>query len=155
MIFQLSFSSRGSFPPLAASLGGIVGQEVLKALTGKYTPLRQWVRRKLGRNVKVSCRVLFSPNSRSAEKKGISTQIWRRVQNSNLQQIKEFKPRHGRQPQRRLESHRFTLFNTITFARAFFVYFCSFMSRSLPINDINGPVFQLNYDCSCMDNLSS
>ncbi|XP_015766357.1 PREDICTED: ubiquitin-like modifier-activating enzyme 6 [Acropora digitifera] len=32
-----------SFPPLAASLGGIVGQEVLKALTGKYTPLRQWL----------------------------------------------------------------------------------------------------------------
>ncbi|XP_074626524.1 ubiquitin-like modifier-activating enzyme 6 [Acropora palmata] len=43
LIFQLSFSSRGSFPPLAASLGGIVGQEVLKALTGKYTPLRQWL----------------------------------------------------------------------------------------------------------------
>ena len=153
MIFQLSFSSRGSFPPLAASLGGIVGQEVLKALTGKYTPLRQWVRRKLGRNEKVSCRVLFSRNSLSAEKKAISTQIWRRVQNSNLQQIKEFK--HRRQRQRRLERHKFTLFNTITFARAFFVYFCSIMSRSLPINDINGPVLQLNYDCSCMDNLSS
>ena len=90
LIFQLSFSSRGSFPPLAASLGGIVGQEVLKALTGKYTPLRQWVRRKLGRNVKVSCRVLFSRNSLSAQKKAISTQIWRRVQNSNLQQIQYY-----------------------------------------------------------------
>ena len=45
LLFQLSFTSRGCFSPLAASLGGIVGQEALKALTGKYTPLRQWVRR--------------------------------------------------------------------------------------------------------------
>lgn len=43
LLFQLSFTSRGCFSPLAASLGGIVGQEALKALTGKYTPLRQWL----------------------------------------------------------------------------------------------------------------
>jgi len=40
----LSFTSQGCFSPLAAALGGVVGQEVLKALTGKYSPLKQWVR---------------------------------------------------------------------------------------------------------------
>ncbi|KAJ7376609.1 Ubiquitin-like modifier-activating enzyme 6 [Desmophyllum pertusum] len=40
LLLHLAFTSRGCFPPLAASLGGIVGQEVLKALTGKYTPLK-------------------------------------------------------------------------------------------------------------------
>lgn len=39
----MAFTSRGCFPPLTATLGGIVGQEVLKALTGKYTPLKQWL----------------------------------------------------------------------------------------------------------------
>ena len=39
----MAFTSQGCFSPLAASLGGIVGQEVLKALTGKYSPLKQWV----------------------------------------------------------------------------------------------------------------
>lgn len=43
----MAFTSQGCFSPLAASLGGIVGQEVLKALTGKYTPLKQWVRIKI------------------------------------------------------------------------------------------------------------
>lgn len=43
LLSQLAFTSRGCFAPLAASLGGIVGQEVLKALTGKYSPLKQWV----------------------------------------------------------------------------------------------------------------
>lgn len=39
----LSCSSRGLLPPLAAAVGGFVAQEVLKALTGKFTPLKQWV----------------------------------------------------------------------------------------------------------------
>ena len=39
----LSYSSRGLLPPLAAAVGGFVAQEVLKALTGKFTPLKQWV----------------------------------------------------------------------------------------------------------------
>ncbi|CAB4019007.1 ubiquitin-like modifier-activating enzyme 6, partial [Paramuricea clavata] len=39
----LSYSSRGLLPPLAAAVGGFVAQEVLKALTGKFTPLKQWL----------------------------------------------------------------------------------------------------------------
>lgn len=43
LLTQLAYTCRGCFSPLTASLGGIVGQEVLKALTGKYTPLKQWL----------------------------------------------------------------------------------------------------------------
>lgn len=43
LLCYLAFTSQGCFSPLAASLGGIVGQEVLKALTGKYSPLKQWL----------------------------------------------------------------------------------------------------------------
>ncbi|RMX37969.1 hypothetical protein pdam_00009035 [Pocillopora damicornis] len=43
LLKQLAFTCRGCFSPLTVSLGGIVGQEVLKALTGKYTPLKQWL----------------------------------------------------------------------------------------------------------------
>ncbi|KAL5005528.1 hypothetical protein ScPMuIL_018984 [Solemya velum] len=39
----LSFTCRGCFAPLCATLGGIVAQEGLKALTGKFTPLNQWL----------------------------------------------------------------------------------------------------------------
>ncbi|XP_076848600.1 ubiquitin-like modifier-activating enzyme 6 [Brachyhypopomus gauderio] len=34
--------ARGCLTPLAAAVGGIASQEVLKALTGKFTPLQQW-----------------------------------------------------------------------------------------------------------------
>ena len=34
----MAFTSQGCFSLLAASLGGIVGQEVLKALTGRGAP---------------------------------------------------------------------------------------------------------------------
>lgn len=34
----------GCLPPLCAVLGGFMAQEALKALTGKFTPLDQWVR---------------------------------------------------------------------------------------------------------------
>jgi ubiquitin-activating enzyme E1-like protein 2 len=38
------FSSRGRcFPPLAAIYGGIVGQEVLKSITNKFLPVKQWL----------------------------------------------------------------------------------------------------------------
>ena len=43
LITTLSYSCRGLLPPLAAAVGGFVAQEVLKALTGKFTPLKQWV----------------------------------------------------------------------------------------------------------------
>ncbi|XP_040892597.1 ubiquitin-like modifier-activating enzyme 6 [Toxotes jaculatrix] len=38
----LSRTARGTLPPLAAAIGGIASQEVLKAITGKFAPLQQW-----------------------------------------------------------------------------------------------------------------
>ena len=40
---QLSYTAQGVLAPLCACVGGIVAQETLKALTGKYTPVNQWV----------------------------------------------------------------------------------------------------------------
>uniref|UniRef100_A0A4W4HDR0 Ubiquitin-like modifier-activating enzyme 6 n=1 Tax=Electrophorus electricus TaxID=8005 RepID=A0A4W4HDR0_ELEEL len=39
----VSRCARGCLAPLAAAVGGIASQEVLKALTGKFMPLQQWV----------------------------------------------------------------------------------------------------------------
>jgi ubiquitin-activating enzyme E1-like protein 2 len=39
---KLSFTARGSIIPLTAFMGGFFAQEVIKALSGKYTPLNQW-----------------------------------------------------------------------------------------------------------------
>ncbi|XP_063156405.1 ubiquitin-like modifier-activating enzyme 6 [Candoia aspera] len=39
----LSRMAQGSLAPLAAALGGIASQEVLKAVTGKFSPLQQWL----------------------------------------------------------------------------------------------------------------
>uniref|UniRef100_A0A8C6L8X4 E1 ubiquitin-activating enzyme n=1 Tax=Nothobranchius furzeri TaxID=105023 RepID=A0A8C6L8X4_NOTFU len=39
----LSRTARGTLAPLAAAVGGIASQEVLKAITGKFAPLQQWV----------------------------------------------------------------------------------------------------------------
>ena len=41
---HLSHTAQGCFAPLCAFIGGVVAQEALKALTGKFTPLQQWVR---------------------------------------------------------------------------------------------------------------
>ncbi|CAG5940714.1 unnamed protein product [Menidia menidia] len=38
----LSRTAKGTLPPLAAAVGGIASQEVLKAITGKFAPLQQW-----------------------------------------------------------------------------------------------------------------
>ena len=43
LIRNLSYTSQGNFAPLCAALGGIIAQEAIKALTGKFTPLNQWV----------------------------------------------------------------------------------------------------------------
>nr|DBA28735.1 TPA: hypothetical protein GDO54_009041 [Pyxicephalus adspersus] len=43
LIRWLSWTSRGFFAPLAAAMGGIASQEVLKAVTGKFSPLQQWL----------------------------------------------------------------------------------------------------------------
>ncbi|XP_062987473.1 ubiquitin-like modifier-activating enzyme 6 [Elgaria multicarinata webbii] len=39
----LSRMARASFAPLTAALGGVASQEVLKAVTGKFSPLQQWL----------------------------------------------------------------------------------------------------------------
>ncbi|XP_038660375.1 ubiquitin-like modifier-activating enzyme 6 [Scyliorhinus canicula] len=39
----LSKTARGCLAPLTAAFGGIISQEVLKALTGKFSPLHQWL----------------------------------------------------------------------------------------------------------------
>ena len=43
VITRLSMTSQGCFAPLCAYLGGAVAQEALKAVTGKFSPLKQWV----------------------------------------------------------------------------------------------------------------
>ncbi|XP_071964323.1 ubiquitin-like modifier-activating enzyme 6 [Antedon mediterranea] len=42
-IKALAYSAEGCFSPLTAFLGGVIAQEVLKAVTSKYTPLDQWM----------------------------------------------------------------------------------------------------------------
>jgi len=42
MIHRLSMCSRGLTSPICALLGGVVGQEVLKACSGKFMPIQQW-----------------------------------------------------------------------------------------------------------------
>ena len=39
---QLSFTASGLLNPMAAMFGGIVGQEIMKAVSGKFHPLFQW-----------------------------------------------------------------------------------------------------------------
>uniref|UniRef100_A0A8C5LM56 Ubiquitin-like modifier-activating enzyme 6 n=1 Tax=Leptobrachium leishanense TaxID=445787 RepID=A0A8C5LM56_9ANUR len=43
LVKWLSWTARGFLAPLGATIGGIVGQEVLKAVTGKFSPLQQWL----------------------------------------------------------------------------------------------------------------
>jgi ubiquitin-activating enzyme E1 len=42
VIRKLALGARGNLSPMAAMFGGVVGQEVLKACTGKHTPIKQW-----------------------------------------------------------------------------------------------------------------
>ncbi len=37
----MGLTQRYSFPPLAAFLGGVVSQEIVKAITQKYMPIKQ------------------------------------------------------------------------------------------------------------------
>ncbi|NXS08031.1 UBA6 enzyme, partial [Neodrepanis coruscans] len=43
MVKWLSRTAQGFLPPLAAAVGGVASQEVLKAVTGKFSPLQQWL----------------------------------------------------------------------------------------------------------------
>ncbi|OJJ51159.1 hypothetical protein ASPZODRAFT_12000 [Penicilliopsis zonata CBS 506.65] len=43
LIKELSYQARGDLSPLAAFFGGIAAQEVLKAVSGKFNPVNQWL----------------------------------------------------------------------------------------------------------------
>lgn len=43
ILTQFASTAQGLLPPLATAVGGVVAQEALIALTGKFSPLRQWV----------------------------------------------------------------------------------------------------------------
>ncbi|KAI3300289.1 hypothetical protein DTO002I6_1012 [Penicillium roqueforti] len=43
IIKELSYQARGDLNPLAAFFGGIAAQEVLKAVSGKFSPIHQWL----------------------------------------------------------------------------------------------------------------
>lgn len=43
IIKELSYQARGDLNPLAAFFGGIAAQEVLKAVSGKFGPVHQWM----------------------------------------------------------------------------------------------------------------
>ncbi|XP_071795032.1 ubiquitin-like modifier-activating enzyme 6 [Asterias amurensis] len=62
----MSFSAEGCFAPLTAAMGGIIAQEVLKALTGKFTPINQWLHldaREVISNLLESPPSLFQPRN--------------------------------------------------------------------------------------------
>jgi ubiquitin-activating enzyme E1 len=42
LIKRLALCARGQISPICALLGGVLGQEVLKAVSGKFTPIKQW-----------------------------------------------------------------------------------------------------------------
>uniref|UniRef100_A0A8C3LZC5 Ubiquitin-like modifier-activating enzyme 6 n=1 Tax=Chrysolophus pictus TaxID=9089 RepID=A0A8C3LZC5_CHRPC len=43
LVKWLSRTAQGFLAPLAAAVGGVASQEVLKAVTGKFSPLQQWL----------------------------------------------------------------------------------------------------------------
>lgn len=42
LIKLLAYTSSGELPPISAFIGGFAAQEVLKACSGKFTPIKQW-----------------------------------------------------------------------------------------------------------------
>ena len=42
LIKELSFQARGDLPPMVAVMGGLAAQEVLKSISGKFHPVKQW-----------------------------------------------------------------------------------------------------------------
>lgn len=43
LLKELSFQAKGDLSPMAAFFGGIVAQEILKAVSGKFQPIQQWM----------------------------------------------------------------------------------------------------------------
>lgn len=44
LLKRICFTARGQLPPLCSFFGGVAAQEVIKAVTCRFTPLNQWVR---------------------------------------------------------------------------------------------------------------
>lgn len=42
VLYKLSYTASGQISPIAAMFGGVVGQEVMKAASGKFHPLFQF-----------------------------------------------------------------------------------------------------------------
>ena len=45
LVRSLSLTAAGCLPPLVTAVGGFAAQEAIISLTGKFSPLRQWVRK--------------------------------------------------------------------------------------------------------------
>lgn len=43
LITELSYQAQGDLSPMAAFFGGLAAQEVLKAISGKFSPIKQWL----------------------------------------------------------------------------------------------------------------
>jgi ubiquitin-activating enzyme E1 len=43
LVRELAMQARGNLAPMAAVIGGLVGQEVLKAVSGKFNPIKQFL----------------------------------------------------------------------------------------------------------------
>lgn len=43
LIKELSYQAQGDLSPMAAFFGGLAAQEVLKSVSGKFTPVKQWL----------------------------------------------------------------------------------------------------------------
>lgn len=43
LLKELSYQARGDLSPMAAFFGGIIAQEILKAVSGKFQPIKQWL----------------------------------------------------------------------------------------------------------------
>eukprot|EP00002_Diphylleia_rotans_P040042 TRINITY_DN9404_c0_g3_i2.p1 TRINITY_DN9404_c0_g3~~TRINITY_DN9404_c0_g3_i2.p1 ORF type:complete len:942 (-),score=201.60 TRINITY_DN9404_c0_g3_i2:180-3005(-) len=43
LFLQFSFSAAGELNPMAALFGGVIAQEITKAITSKFTPINQWL----------------------------------------------------------------------------------------------------------------
>ena len=42
LFIRVAMCAAGHLSPMCALLGGILGQEILKACSGKFTPIKQW-----------------------------------------------------------------------------------------------------------------
>ena len=43
VLAQFASTSSAEINPMCAMFGGVVGQEVVKAISGKFTPISQWL----------------------------------------------------------------------------------------------------------------